>query len=66
MADVLKMRDFRGAVVEAQRLHVEARPMTGRYLDTVYCGDPPAENQATHIDAHFLLTSILVVPSLFT
>ena len=33
-----KMRDFRDAVAETQRSHVEVRPVAGRYLDTVYCG----------------------------
>jgi hypothetical protein len=51
-----KMRDFRDAVAEAQRSHVEVRPMAGRYLDTVYCGDPAAENEATQLDTYFLET----------
>ena len=51
-----KMRDFRDAVAEAQRSHVEVRPLAGRYLDTVYCGDPAAENEATQLDTYFLPT----------
>jgi hypothetical protein len=51
-----KMRDFRDTVAEAQRSHVEVRPMAGRYLDAVYCGDPAAENEATQLDAYFLET----------
>jgi hypothetical protein len=57
VADVdAKMRDFRDAVAEAQRSHVEVRPIAGRYLDAVYCGDPAAENEATQLDAYFLET----------
>jgi hypothetical protein len=57
VADVdAKMRDFRDAVAEAQRSHVEVRPMAGRYLDAVYCGDPAAENEATQLDTYFLET----------
>jgi hypothetical protein len=44
-----KMRDFRDTVAEAQRSHVEVRPMAGRYLDAVYCGDPAAENEDLNI-----------------
>ncbi len=52
-----KMRDFRDAVAEAQRLHVDVRPVAGRrYLDAVYCGDPAAENEATQLDTYFLET----------
>lgn len=50
------MRDFRDAVAEAQRSHVEVRPIAGRYLDAVYCGDPAAENEATQLDTYFLET----------
>jgi hypothetical protein len=50
------MRDFRDAVAEAQRSHVEVRPTAGRYLDAVYCGDPAAENEATQLDSYFLET----------
>jgi hypothetical protein len=57
VADVdVKMRDFRDSVAEAQRSHVEARPVAGRYLDAVYCGDPAAENEATQLDTYFLET----------
>ena len=57
VADVdAKMRDFRDAVAEAQRSHVEVRPTAGRYLDAVYCGDPAAENEATQLDSYFLET----------
>jgi len=57
VADVdAKMRDFRDAVAEAQRSHVEVRPIAGRYLDAVYCGDPAAENEATQLDTYFLET----------
>jgi hypothetical protein len=51
-----KMLEFRDAVAEAQRSHVEVRPMAGRYLDAVYCGDPAAENEATQLDTYFLET----------
>jgi hypothetical protein len=51
-----KMRDFRDAVAEAQRLHVDVRPVASRYLDAVYCGDPAAENEATQLDTYFLET----------
>ena len=57
VADVdAKMRDFRDAVAEAQSSHVEVRPIAGRYLDAVYCGDPAAENEATQLDTYFLET----------
>ena len=57
VADIdTKMRDFRDTVAEAQRSHVEVRPMAGRYLDAVYCGDPAAENEATQLDTYFLET----------
>lgn len=57
VADVdAKMRDFRDAVAEAQRSHVEVRPIAGRYLDGVYCGDPAAENEATQLDTYFVET----------
>jgi hypothetical protein len=57
VADVdAKMRDFRDAVAEAQRSHVEVRPVADRYLDAVYCGDPAAENEATQLDTYFLET----------
>lgn len=57
VADIdAKMRDFRDAVAEAQRSHVEVRPVAGRYLDAVYCGDPAAENEATQLDSYFLET----------
>src|SRR5262249_50440890 len=51
-----RMRDFRDAVAEAQRSHVDLRPAAGRELDTVYCGDPAAENEATQLDTYFLET----------
>jgi hypothetical protein len=51
-----RMSEFRDAVAEAQRSHVEIRPMAGRYLDAVYCGDPAAENEATQLDTYFLET----------
>jgi hypothetical protein len=57
VADIdAKMREFRDTVAEAQRSHVEVRPMAGRYLDAVYCGDPAAENEATQLDTYFLET----------
>ena len=57
VADIdAKMRDFRDAVAEAQNSHVEVRPVAGRYLDAVYCGDPAAENEATQLDTYFLET----------
>jgi hypothetical protein len=48
--------DFRDVAAESQRSHVEVRPMAGRYLDAVYCGDPAAENEATQLDTYFLET----------
>jgi hypothetical protein len=57
VADIdAKMRDFRDAVAEAQRSHVEVQSPSGRYLDSVYCGDPAAENEATQLDSYFLET----------
>jgi hypothetical protein len=57
VADIdAKMRDFRDAVAEAQRSHVEVHSSSGRYLDAVYCGDPAAENEATQLDSYFLET----------
>ena len=51
-----QMREFREIVAEAQRSHVEARPITKRFLNSVYCGDPAAENEATQLDTYFLET----------
>jgi hypothetical protein len=50
------MRDFRDAVAEAQRSHIEVRPMAGRYLDAVYCGNPTAEDEAPQLDTYFIET----------
>lgn len=51
-----RMRDFRDTVAEAQRSYVDVRPVAGRYLDAVYCGDPAAENEAAQLDTYFLET----------
>jgi hypothetical protein len=50
------MRTFRDAAAEAQRSHVEVRPIAGRYLDAVYCGNPTAEDEAPHLDTYFVET----------
>jgi hypothetical protein len=50
------MREFREAVAEAQQSYVDVRPVKGRYLDIVHCGDPAAENEATQLDTYFLET----------
>ena len=56
-ADVdARMREFRDAVAEAQRSHVDIRPVAGRHLDAFYCGDPAAENEATQLDMYFVET----------
>jgi hypothetical protein len=50
------MREFRELVAEEQESYVELRQTGHRFLDTVHCGDPAAENEATQLDNYFLET----------
>lgn len=50
------MRTFREDVADAQESYVETRVYDERFLDSVYCGDPAAENEQDRLSSYFLET----------